>query len=392
MNGTEWYAWRHRSPKHFSRPNFLLTPMPFSLVSPAKASTVSLGWVYGNSMPVNNLEPPMDKPLVAFLTNNHASTICFSQRDLERLAERCAIRMERPERVAGDAVADMGRGADIWVTGWGTPRLPLAAFDAAPALRLVAHSAGSTKGLLPEGFWSRGVALTTANGALAVSVAEGMLGFLIASSKRMWQYAAHTRAGRWRQGEELEHVRELYETTVGVVAASRVGKHFLRLLGQFEVHKLLYDPYVTVEQATALGAEKIEDLLAMAPRCDYLAICAPALDATRHLISAEVLQALPEHCTVINASRGAVIDEPALVAELQRGRLFACLDVTDPEPPPEDSLLRRLPNVILTPHITGSIRNACCRQGRFVIDDILRFLDGRPMEWGVTESQWRIMA
>ena len=129
----------------------------------------------------------------------------------------------------------------------------------------------------------------------------------------------------------------------------------------------------------------------MAKRCDYLVVCTPSLPETRHLVSREVLRALPDDCIIINCARGAVIDETALVEELQKGRLFACLDVTDPEPPTPESPLWTLPNVVLMPHIAGHARNAQQRQGNFTVRAILDVLSGQPGSWCLTEKQWRIM-
>lgn len=332
------------------------------------------------------------KPVVAFLTNAYATDLCFAPDDLERLAGVCEVRATRPERVEPDDIAVLGRGADVWVTGWGTPSLPAAAFASAPRLRLLCHSAGSTRYLLPADFWTRGIALMTANGALAVDVAETTFGFLIASGKRLWQLAQHTRQGRWGWAEQAPYIKEFYGKTLGVVSASQVGRNVLRIAGVFSLRRVLYDPYVDAAQAAELGAEKIDDLLELARQSDFLVVCAPALDATRRLIDRDVLRALPDDCILVNPSRGSVIDEAALIEELRRGRLFACLDVTDPEPPAEASPLRSLPNVILTPHVAGAVSNGCRRQGRYVVDDILRFVAGRRPQWLVEERQWAIMA
>lgn len=332
-------------------------------------------------------------PKAAILTPGPTTDECFDPKDIARLAERCeVVDPHWPEKPTPEQLAEAGRGADVWIAGWNTPPLPDAAFDAAPGLRLLAYSAGSTRSLLTPDFWKRGVALTTANGPLAIGVAETSLGFLIASAKRMWEFRDRTRQGRWGRGELVPGMKELFDTTVGVVSASKVGRHFLTLLRPFEVRRLLFDPYVSAKEAESLGAEKAESLADMAPQCDYLVICAPNLPETRAMVSRDILKSLPDDCIVINAARGAVIDEPAMVEELEKGRLFACLDVTHPEPPAPESPLWRLPNVVLTPHIAGCANNARRRLGRAMVDEVLRFLDGQPLNFGVTEEQWRIMA
>ena len=95
------------------------------------------------------------------------------------------------------------------------------------------------------------------------------------------------------------------------------------------------------------------------------------------MIDAEVLGSLQDGAVLINTARGGLIDEAALVAELSRGRIFAFLDVTDPEPPAADSPLRRLDNVVVTPHIAGCIEN-CHRMGELAVEEVRRHLAGEP--------------
>jgi phosphoglycerate dehydrogenase-like enzyme len=96
---------------------------------------------------------------------------------------------------------------------------------------------------------------------------------------------------------------------------------------------------------------------------------------------------------LVNTARGAIIDELALVDELKTGRIFACLDVTDPEPPAADSPLRTLPNVVLTPHIAGAASSNRFRQGTYVVDELERvLLRGEAPRFGITEEMLKRMA
>ena len=91
----------------------------------------------------------MSQPLVAFVMPKPVADACFAAEDLERLKQRCAVRDASVDRVEQGALPDLGRDADVWITGWGTPSLTEEAFAAAPALKLIAHSAGSTQRLVP---------------------------------------------------------------------------------------------------------------------------------------------------------------------------------------------------------------------------------------------------
>jgi phosphoglycerate dehydrogenase-like enzyme len=139
-----------------------------------------------------------------------------------------------------------------------------------------------------------------------------------------------------------------------------------------------YDPYVDAGQATALGVE-LTDLDDMIRRSDVLTVHAPELPETRHLLDARRLALLPDHATVINTARGSLVDTDALAAGCVSQRLSAILDVTDPEPLPADSPLYRLPNVRLTPHITGAMHAEARRPSATALDELARFADGRPL-------------
>src|SRR5581483_4071727 len=138
----------------------------------------------------------------------------------------------------------------------------------------------------------------------------------------------------------------------GIIGASRIGRIVIGMLkGYNGVGVKLFDPYVSSEQASAMGVQSasLDDVC----RCEVVSVHAPNIPETRHMLNARTLGLLPDHAVLINTSRGALIDEAALIAELRRRPLYVALDVTDPEPPAKDSPLRSEPNVILTPHIAG---------------------------------------
>jgi phosphoglycerate dehydrogenase-like enzyme len=121
-------------------------------------------------------------------------------------------------------------------------------------------------------------------------------------------------------------------------------------------------------------------------RCEVVSLHAPNIPETRHMMNARTLGLLPDHAVLINTSRGALIDEAALVAEVRRRPLYVMLDVTDPEPPAADAPIRREANILLTPHIAGSMKQARLDMGRLAIDEVLRFLKGEPLQHEVTRE------
>jgi phosphoglycerate dehydrogenase-like enzyme len=139
------------------------------------------------------------------------------------------------------------------------------------------------------------------------------------------------------------------------------------------------------EAAECLGAHKAE-LDELLRRADVLTLHAPSLPETEHLIDARRLALMKDDALIVNTARGSLFDQAALVAELSKGRFFAFLDVTDPEPPAADSPLRSLPNVVVTPHLAGCIEN-CTRMGEMAVEELRRFFAGEPPLYQITPER-----
>jgi phosphoglycerate dehydrogenase-like enzyme len=216
--------------------------------------------------------------------------------------------------------------------------------------------------------------VTSTAPALAVDVAETTLGLIIVGMKRVWPLARHVREGGWRESPWWP-ARELFRKEVGIIGAGNVGRHVIKLLQAFDVHVLVYDPFISSDEAAQLGAEKVA-LEKLLKHSDIVSLHAPARPETYHMLNAERLALMKDDALLINTARGSLI-EAALINELSKGRLFAFLDVTDPEPPAAESPLRRLDNVVVMPHIAGCIEN-CGRMGELAVEELRRFFAGEP--------------
>ena len=268
--------------------------------------------------------------------------------------------------------------ADACITSWGVAPLDAEVLAAAPRLGHLAHMGGSVKRFVSEAVWERGIRITSASVALARDVAETTLGLMIVGRKRIWPLGNHVRDGGWRDSPAWNRwdARELSRSTVGLIGVGNVGRHVIELLAGFETTILAADPYLGDDEAQRLGVERVE-LAELMDRCDVVSIHAPANDETTHMIGADLLGRLGDGAVLINTARGSIIHEAALVDELATGRIFAFLDVTDPEPPASDSPLRSLENVVVTPHIAGCIEN-CHRMGEMAVEEVRRYLGGQP--------------
>ncbi|MFB6435781.1 hydroxyacid dehydrogenase [Streptomyces sp. NPDC056411] len=276
------------------------------------------------------------------------------------------------------AVAAALADAEVLLTCWGVPPLTASVLAAAPRLRAVVHAAGSVKHHLTDACWERGIAVSSAAAANALPVAEYTLAAILMANKRVLHSAHRYRGLRtghdWHQ--ELAGAGN-YRRTVGVIGASRIGRRVVELLRPFALDVLLYDPYLDAAEAARLGV-RLVPLAALCAGSDVVTVHAPQLPATRHLLGARELALMPDGATLVNTARGSLVDAAALLPELVSGRLSAVLDVTEPDLPPPDSPLYELPNVLLTPHIAGSMGTELHRLADSALDELARYAGGLP--------------
>ena len=328
--------------------------------------------------------------LIAMLPGTNMRRQIFRDEHLEQLSQWGTVRLnERDENPDKAQVMEMIRGARIAITSWGCPPIDRDVLNCAPELQLIVHAAGTVKGIVTPDVIERGIRVSSANDALGVGVAETALGLTIASLKNIWELASNTRQGKWNEGKS--RVRELYEVTIGVVGAGKAGRHFIRLLRNFDVRIVVYDPYLDEQEAIGLGAERVE-LERLLRESDVVSIHAPSIPSTYRMFNRETFALMKDDAVLINTARGSLIDEDDLVNELRKGRFIACIDVTDPEPPRPDHPFRELPNCILIPHIAGAVNNGKYRIGKYVVEEVRRFVTGQPMDGEVNLGKLHIIA
>lgn len=285
---------------------------------------------------------------------------------------------------------DLLRETELIFSGWGGPRIDADFLAAAPKLKAVFYGAGTIRGIVTESFWERGVRITSAYAANAVPVAEFTLSQILFALKRGWYYVTGIR----QSGGYLSHISVpgCYGSTVGIVSLGMIGRKVVELLQPFDLRIIAYDPFVSAETAAKIGVElcSLEEVFR---RADVVSLHTPWLPETEGLITGEHFLAMKRDATFINTARGAIVREIEMIGVLQeRPDICAVLDVTHPEPPVPGSPLYTLPNVILTPHIAGSMGRECQRMGRYMVDELHRFLHGEPMLWEITKEKAAIMA
>lgn len=256
--------------------------------------------------------------------------------------------------------------------------------DVAHALRWIAlPSAGADyaveHGLVRPG----GPVVTTASGVHAAPISEHVFALLLMWVRRWPRLYDLQRRGEWPTDRWSSlQPRELHGATLGVLGLGAIGREVARIGRGFGMRVLAMRrgarPGDADADADALyPPEGLRELLAQA---DYVVIAAPATPQTRHLIDADALAAMMPDAFLVNIARGSLVDEKALVAALESGRLGgAGLDVFEQEPLPSESPLWRLPNVILSPHVAGLTDQYSRRLTDLLLDNLARYRTGQPL-------------
>ena len=281
-------------------------------------------------------------------------------------------------QVDDDALADV----EVIVGSWGCNLLDEALLARLPKLRLLAYAAGTVKMTVTPATWEHGIVVSSAAAANAVPVAEFTFAAIVMIAKDAFRIRDRHREVRGREpiaGVGPAGAVGTRGLRVGVIGASTIGRLLIERLRTLDVEIAVSDPYLDGEAAAALGvdARDLDDVFAWS---DVVTLHAPELPSTHHVVNADRLALLHDGAWVVNTARGSLVDTEALTRECASGRLCAFVDTPDPEPLPPESPLYDLPNVVLTPHIAGSLGNEVARLGDLAVAEVRRFLAGEPLQ------------
>ncbi|MFN3613375.1 MAG: 2-hydroxyacid dehydrogenase [Rubrimonas sp.] len=220
-----------------------------------------------------------------------------------------------------------------------------------------------------------GVRVTNTPDVLNDAVAELTVGMMVALCRRISQAEAYLRAGKWETDGPFPLTNQLTGSTVGIFGLGRIGKEIARRLEAMRMTVVYHGRREQPDQPYRYYA----DLAAMAADVDWLVVIAPASAETEGAVSAEVINALGPKGALVNVARGALVDEPALIAALQEGRLgAAALDVFADEPRVPKAL-KEMDNVLLIPHVGSATRQTRWAMGDVVVRNLKAHFEGRPL-------------
>jgi len=332
--------------------------------------------------------PPATAPrprLVVCVAEPEASAF-FPAETRADLATLGAVTWCRPDDVrdAADFARTLSQ-AQVLVTAWGFPRLDAARLASAPDLELVVHAASSLRAVTSDDFWAAGIPISQAGAAMAPAVAELALTCTLSLLRRTHRLDHALRSGvGWDEARAVPRAREIAGARIGVVGASRTGRRYVEACRALGADVRVHDPYLAPDDELLPVATDLDALLAGS---DVVAVHAPATPETAGLLDAARLATIPDGAAVVNTARSSIVDMDALYDAVSSGRLDAALDVFDDEPLPAGDRWRRLPNVLLTPHVAGATVESRRRAGRIVVDEVRRHLAGLTLEHAVTRSQ-----
>lgn len=229
--------------------------------------------------------------------------------------------------------------------------------QAAKNLRAVGRAGVGVDNVDVDVATKRGVVVLNAPGANTISTAEHAFSLLLSLARNIARADASVKAAKWDR-KNLEGV-ELYSKTLGIIGLGRIGSELSRRAIAFGMRVLAVDPYLSASRARSLQIELIEDIDDLLAAADFISLHTPLTPETHHLLNAEKLAKTKRGVRVINCARGGLLDERALADAITSGHVAgAALDVFENEPLEADSPLRKLSNIILTPHLGASTAEA----------------------------------
>ncbi len=201
----------------------------------------------------------------------------------------------------------------------------------------------------------RGIIVMNAPAGNTISTAEHTMSMILALSRNIPQAYASMRDGKWDRKSFMG--TEVYNKVLGIVGLGRIGAEVAKRAASFKMKVIGYDPYLSQELARKMDIE-LKDLNTLFKQSDYITVHTPLTDETRHMVGEKEFKIMKDGVRIINCARGGIVDEGALDAALESGKVAgAALDVYEKEPPAGNPLLKR-PNVVTTPHLGASTEEA----------------------------------
>ncbi len=255
-----------------------------------------------------------------------------------------------------------------------TTRVDEAVLDQAPHLKVVSNMAVGVDNIDLSACTRRGIPVGNTPGVLTEGTADLAMALMLAAARKLPEASRDAREGRWTTWSPTGWLgADLYGATLGIIGLGKIGRAVAQRASAFGM-QILYTDRAACETPAGWDFVPLDELLA---RSDFVTLHTPLVPETRHLMNARTLRLMKPTATLINSSRGPVVDTDALEQALRQGWIAAAaLDVTDPEPLPPDHPLYTLPNCLIVPHIGSATRNTRRRMCERAVQNLLAGLSG----------------
>ncbi|WP_407432652.1 phosphoglycerate dehydrogenase [Methanobrevibacter sp.] len=241
-------------------------------------------------------------------------------------------------------------------------------------LKIIARAGVGVDNIDLDAATEKGIMVVNSPESTSITVAEHTMGLLLSMARKLSIADKSVKEGKWEKKRFMGV--ELRNKTLGVIGMGRIGSQVVNRCKAFEMDAVAYDPYLPEEVAKQMGVE-LTDLETVLKKADFITIHVPLTPETKHLISNKEFEIMKDTAFITNCARGGIIDEEALYDALKNNKIGgAALDVYEDEPPAEDSKLFELDNIVLTPHIAASTKEAQRDAAIIVADEIIDLFNG----------------
>ena len=281
-----------------------------------------------------------------------------------------------------DEIATYAGDAEILMTGWGNPYMDAKSLENT-SIRFIAHTGGSVADYVSPEIYDLGIPVISGNDMYAQSVAEGVVGYMLLALRKMPDYIEDTRKGNWRS-QNCAQTEGLLDQSVGLIGMGAITKNLIPMLKPFGVKLKLYSGYPidpAYLEANHASQASLEEIFAT---CKVVSIHSALNERTKGMIGKEHFDLLQDGAVFLNTARGAIVREDEMINALKEKRFMAVLDVYSKEPPDPDSPLRSLENVYCMPHVGGPTYDRAPVIAMRLVDDIVRFEEGRPLQYEIS--------
>lgn len=316
------------------------------------------------------------------------------EEDMKRL-EAVARVTRRPDLARCDEdtliAALKAADADIMISAWKSPRVSMKVHKAWPKLKYVAHASGEMKWLVDRDVMEAGMIVTNWGNCTSHSTAEGNFAMTLAILRHYYWMR------EWVEKEnlfwELPAVDEgLFEQRVGVHGLGAIAQEYVKLCKPWNCKISAYSPHVPDKVFEELGIRRAKTLEELYSTNRIISCHAANTPENFHIINARLLAMMEDGAYFINTGRGPVVDTEALLAELRRKRIWAALDVFETEPIPADSPIWGTPNLMIVPHKAGPTADRRMVMGRHVVDNIINYINGKPLDGVIDLKKYDLMS